>query len=60
MNITKKKLTLEFEVLDIESIHGLVMEFVDMLQNENIEGELSKTDGDKVSWSLSVSQPVEI
>jgi hypothetical protein len=52
MQANKYTLTIEVEVLSMDSIPGLLYEVCDVMQNENRTGSLLKEDGDCVKWGI--------
>ena len=59
MKATKYKVKFEVEVLDIESVYGVLIDAIMVFKDGNIKGEISKIDGDNVVWTTS-SEEVNI
>jgi hypothetical protein len=53
MKAKKYKVKFEVEVLDINSVYGVLVDAIRIFENDNVNGEINKTDGDMVKWSTS-------
>ena len=53
MKMEKITLTVIVEVLDIHSAPALINEAVQSIHNDVINGDLNKTDGDRVYWETN-------
>lgn len=58
MKATKYMVTIELEVLHLDTVPGLVIEVVEIMRNENSSGSLIKEDGDQIKWGTK-GVPVE-
>ena len=52
MQATKYTVTIEVEVLSLDSVRALVFEVINVMDNENRTGSLLKEDGDFVKWGV--------
>ena len=50
MQATKYTVTIEVEVLSMDSVPGLINEVAQIMDRENRTGSLLKEDGDYVKW----------
>ena len=53
MKATKTKMTITVEVLNIDSIPGLLFDAIKCLKEEADQGVLRKDDGDEIFWSTT-------
>jgi hypothetical protein len=51
MQANKFTVTVEVEVLSLDSVPGLLREVVNIIQQESRSGSLLKEDGDYIEWS---------
>lgn len=52
MQATKYTVTIEIEVLSLDSVEALIYETANIMSNENRTGSLLKEDGDFVKWGV--------
>ena len=53
MQATKYKITVDIEVLSLDSVPGLLVEVAGIIRNENRAGSILKEDGDFCKWGAS-------
>lgn len=56
MKATKINLTVQIEVLSIDSIPGLLSELILEIGSEKIHGKLVADDGDSIIWNTNKHQ----
>lgn len=54
MNANKVTLEIRVEVLHIDSVHALLCELAEALENETAEGMIRKDDGDEIAWTRKI------
>jgi len=59
MKATKYRFDITCEILSTDTIPGLLHEICSNLERENLNGSLTKSDGDRVQWHMT-SEEVEI
>jgi hypothetical protein len=60
MKIKKIVVTVEVEVLSIDSVYARLVDAAKQINDEQIHGKLCSDDGDTVSWNTVYNKEVEL